>query len=186
MLLRPFDTRIFTLRLNKEDRHHVEAMLYRTIKEMKERQHGYELSVKALTIELLVYLSRCADRYQETVLPLDTPIHRKIAEIANYIEENHAEPLKLSHLAERFQISKYYLCRAFREVSGFSFVEYLNHVRIKEAKRLLRETDLTILHISEQVGFESIAHFGRVFKQTVHLTPVQYRRMQRLEKGQGE
>jgi AraC-like DNA-binding protein len=41
----------------------------------------------------------------------------------------------------------------------------------------LRETDLKVLLIADRVGFENLAHFNRVFKQTVHLSPSQYRRM---------
>ncbi|MFC3769380.1 helix-turn-helix transcriptional regulator [Paenibacillus sp. GCM10012303] len=59
----------------------------------------------------------------------------------------------------------------------------VNHVRMNEAKRLLRETEWKVLRIAEQVGFDSIAYFGRVFKEMVHLSPVQYRRMQRGVSG---
>lgn len=182
-LLAPFQKQTPTLRLTAEDRHFVEALSYRMIKEITEKPPGFDLCLKALVQEMLVYIARCAEKYGEAVTPFDTPLHQKIAEIANYIQANYMKPITLSHLSERFFISTYYLSRVFKEITGFSFVEYLNYVRIKEAQRLLRDSDRKILQISEEVGFESIAHFGRVFKQTVHLSPNQYRRMQRAGKS---
>jgi AraC-like DNA-binding protein len=184
-LLRLFRKDSPTLRLAQEDRHFVEALCFRMIKEVTEKPAGFELYLKALVMEMLVYLARCSGKYGEAVTPFDSPLHQKIAEIANYIRANYMKPLTLSHLSGRFYISTYYLSRAFKEISGFSFVEYLNHVRIQEAKRLLLETDWKVLKISEEVGFESIAHFGRVFKQMVHLSPMQYRRVQRSHRPEG-
>lgn len=176
-LLKPFRSPNPTLRLQQEDRKHAEALLFRAIAEGSGQSDGYELCLKALALELLVHLARCVDKYVEVVQPVDTPLHRKIADITNYIEAHYAEPLTLSRLSETFYISPYYLSRVFKEISGFSFVEYVNQVRMKEAQRLLRETDWKVLRIAEKVGFDSIAYFGRVFKETVHLSPMQYRRM---------
>jgi AraC-like DNA-binding protein len=177
-LLAPFEKETPTFRLKAEDRNVVEGLLYRMTKELKDKPPGYDICLKALGVELLLYIVRCMGKYEEAVSPFETPMHRKISEIAGYIHEHYMKPLTLSKLSERYYISSWYLSRVFKEVSGFSFVEYLNHVRIKEAQRLLRDTNMKILPISEQVGFESIAHFGRVFKQTVGLSPTRYRRIQ--------
>jgi AraC-like DNA-binding protein len=176
-LLSPFGKEIPTLKLNAEDRLFIEGLLHRMTKELKEQSPGYVVYLKALTIELLLFLMRSIDKYEMSVSTFDSPLHQKISEIANYIHDHYMQPLTLAHLSRQFYISTYYLCRVFKEISGFSFVEYLNHVRIKEAQRLLRETELKILHVSEQVGFESIAHFGRVFKHTAGLSPTRYRRV---------
>lgn len=178
-LLKPFRKKYPVMKLQEEDRHHIEALLYRAITELREKVDGYELSLKAIAIEVLVHIARCSVKYKEKEMTYETPLHQKISEIAQYIQNHYTEHLSLKELSEKFYMSTYYLSRVFKEISGFSFVEYVNFTRMKEAQRLLRETDYTVLQIAERVGFESGTHFGRVFKQTVHLSPMQYRRMQR-------
>jgi len=182
-LLKPFRSPNPTLRLKEEDRTYAEALLLRAIAEMRSQSDGYEMCLKALVVELLVHLARCCGKYTEAVPPEDSPLHRKVAKITDYIQVHFAEPLTLTHLSETFYISPYYLSRVFKDITGFTFVDYLHHVRMNEAKRLLRETEWKVLRIAGQVGFDSIAYFGRVFKDTVHLSPVQYRRMQRGVSG---
>jgi AraC-like DNA-binding protein len=174
----PFNKGTPTLHLNQEDRQFIEGIFHQMLKELKAKSAGYVIYLKALSVELLLHLLRCINQYEMAVPTFDSPLHQKISEIANYIQDHYMQPLTLAHLSSRFYISTYYLCRAFKEVSGFSFIEYVNHVRIKEAQRLLRETDMKILQVSEQVGFETIVHFGRVFKQTAGFSPTHYRRMQ--------
>lgn len=176
-LLKPFHSANPTLRLKGEDRDYAEALLFRAISELRAGSDGYEMCLKALAVELLVHIARCTGKYAQEAQPIDSPLHLKVAEITHYIESHYAKPLTLAHLSETFYISPYYLSRVFKDISGFSFVDYVNHVRIKEAKLLLRETDWKVLRIAERVGFDSIAYFGRVFKETVHLSPNQYRRM---------
>ena len=92
-------------------------------------------------------------------------MHRKVSAIVNYINENYEKDyLTLSYLSEHFYISPSYLSRVFRKATGFTFIEYLNSVRIREALRLLRETNFKIIEVGVQSGFKSISHFGRVFK----------------------
>jgi YesN/AraC family two-component response regulator len=85
------------------------------------------------------------------------------------------KPLTLPALSDHFYISTSHLSRLFKEVSGFTFTEYMNIVRIKEAQKLLRETNFKVADIAETVGFGNIAHFGRVFKENTNITPLQYR-----------
>jgi transcriptional regulator GlxA family with amidase domain len=63
--------------------------------------------------------------------------------------------------------------------TGFTVIEYLNYVRIRETKTLLTETDWPITRVAEKTGFDSIAHFGRVFKGITGRAPLQYRKQHR-------
>ena len=56
-----------------------------------------------------------------------------------------------------------------------SFTEYLNNVRIKEARILLEKSDMRVIDIAEAVGYSSSCHFGRVFKSVVGDSPLGYR-----------
>jgi AraC-like DNA-binding protein len=176
--LTPFDKDFPTVRLKADDRRLIEGLLHRMTSELKDQPEGHVVYLKALIMEFLLNLRRCLHKYDQTEPVTNAPLHRKIYEIANYIQDNHMEQLTLSYLSERFYISTYYLSRMFKETFGISFIEYLNQVRIKKAQQLLRETERKVLHVSESVGFENIAHFGRVFKQATGLSPTGYRRLQ--------
>lgn len=61
-------------------------------------------------------------------------------------------------------------------MTGLTFTEYLNYIRVKEAKELLCKSAESITQISEKVGYESITHFGRVFKKLTGVSPLKYRK----------
>ena len=73
-----------------------------------------------------------------------------------------------------------YFCRSFKETTGFSFVEYLNNIRIREAQRLLEGNEAEGHPHRRASGFDSVAHFGRVFKQVTSQTPLECRKMMHL------
>lgn len=100
-----------------------------------------------------------------------------VYQAADYISEHFQDDLSLDALAEQFYISKYYLSRSFREVTGFGISEYINILRVQRAQKLLQETSLSVSEIAARVGFESITYFERVFKRHQLISPAQYRRL---------
>lgn len=82
----------------------------------------------------------------------------------------------MDQLANRFFISKYYLSRSFREVTGFGIREYVNILRVQKAQSMLQETNLSVSEIAETLGFDSITYFERIFKRHLAVSPVQFRR----------
>lgn len=107
-----------------------------------------------------------------------TPRHQTIREVTTYLLAHYQQRESLTSLASRFFVSKSYLCRIFKEVTGFTINEYQNLIRIKAAQKLLAETKLPITEVAAQVGFESITYFERVFKKHTDQRPLQYRRQQ--------
>lgn len=99
-----------------------------------------------------------------------------VYQAADYISDHFQEPISLDALAEQFYISKYYLSRSFREVTGFGISEYINILRVQRAQNLLQTTALSISEIASRTGFESITYFERVFKRYQRITPAQYRK----------
>lgn len=95
--------------------------------------------------------------------------------MVSYIGENYMQDLSIPELAKRFFISRSHLSRTFKKITGLTIIEYLNSVRINHAKKLLRSTDLSVLQISAETGFNSVTHFERTFKKTTGCSPSQYR-----------
>jgi transcriptional regulator GlxA family with amidase domain len=75
------------------------------------------------------------------------------------------------------QVPERTLKRRFKLATGLSLIDYVQNLRIEEAKRLLETTSTAIDEISALVGYENPAFFGRLFKRRSGLTPGQYRRM---------
>lgn len=112
----------------------------------------------------------------ETVIK--TGVHQKVHDIAMYLQNNARENVSLDDVASRFYMSKSYLTRIFRSVTGFSVVEYLKFIRIRQAQTLLREGDKSITEIAAACGFGNITYFEKVFKATTGISPLQYRKQE--------
>lgn len=92
-----------------------------------------------------------------------------------YMEENYTQKLTLAEVAEKTYVSQWHLSKLLNRHTGKSFSEILNHVRIEQAKKLLKDPSLRIGDISEQVGFLDLAHFSRVFKKQEGVSANEYR-----------
>ena len=166
--------------LRESDRKTVEELIFQVGDEIKNKRGSYELMVKTKLQELLILLSR----YQKNLLyeksqAAQTPKHQKVHEVADYLQAHPETNEQLEELAGKFYISKSYLSRIFKEVTGFSIREYTNIVRVKKAQNLLAYGKYSVTEISELLGFESITYFERVFKKYTACTPLKYRKEKR-------
>lgn len=146
-------------------------------KEFDDRNRNYKAAVE---MEILLYFIHFM-RENHTLVSEDldaslNPKYQHVYRAADFISKHYSEPITLDHLASRFFISKYYLCRTFKEITGYSINEYVNIHRIKHAKRLLEETDLCVSDIARQMGYESITYFEKVFKTYMTISPLKYRK----------
>ena len=98
-----------------------------------------------------------------------------VSSIERFIEEHLAETPALPIICDHFSISRTYLCRIFKEETGTSPIDYWIALKIKEAKKLIREGNHNITQISELLGYSSIHHFTRMFKRVTGLSPTGYK-----------
>lgn len=101
--------------------------------------------------------------------------HEIIKKAIQYISRHFTENLTLEEVAGHVHLNAAYFSSMFKQSTGSSFKEYLNMVRVEESKRLLANTDYTIVDIAIAAGFEDQSYFSRVFKKYTGLTPRQYR-----------
>ena len=92
-----------------------------------------------------------------------------------YMEENYTQKITLAEVAEKTYVSQWHLSKLLNGHTGKSFSELLNHIRIEEAKKLLKDPSLRIGDISEEVGFMDVAHFSKVFKKLEGISANEYR-----------
>ena len=96
--------------------------------------------------------------------------------IVAYINANFASIQNISQIAERFYISKYHLCRVFKEAMKMTVIDYLNQFRIQNACRYLRSCDKDVGEIALLCGFHDATYFCNVFKKQIGQSPGSYRR----------
>lgn len=127
--------------------------------------------------QLQSWLTRLTKQAVEFINNHKQKVGRNFVEKARqFIEDNFRDPeLNLDKVADHVYISSCYLSRLFKEVTTYSFTEYLNRRRIKEAKRLLLTSPAKIYAIAEAVGFRDSHYFGIVFKKITGLAPSDYR-----------
>jgi AraC-like DNA-binding protein len=140
-------------------------------------------SLYSLILNVLVIAGR-----NKTNLPIDivniknTKSHKyvsKFLDICNYIDEHCTENIGVTELAQLSGFSESHFIRLFKQFTNYSYYDYLNRSRINYAKKLLtKSTNATIVDISMQAGFGSLATFNRLFKSINKCTPTEYRNLQ--------
>jgi AraC-like DNA-binding protein len=179
LLLRPFRQLSPIVHLPSDERERLGQTIARMLAELRDKPPGYEISIRHAVTELLLLSARhvVANRPPEPAFV--SPVHRKISEVVRYLNANYGDQIRVQELAGRFFISPYYMSRAFKEVTGFTVIDYLNLTRIKEAQRLLRESNLSITAVAAQAGFDNFSHFGKTFKKITRTSARDYRKEQR-------
>ncbi len=101
--------------------------------------------------------------------------------VFEYVQLEYKNKISLKHAAELLFLSESAFCKFFKRVSGKTFSDYVNEIRTANAAELLRESDLPILQIAFNSGFDSISYFNRVFLKKKLIRPSDYRK--KFKKG---
>ncbi len=95
----------------------------------------------------------------------------KVNDAIRFIGENYDKSLSTRALAEKVHLSEGYFCQIFKEVTGKTAVEYINHLRIDKAEKLLKKTDISVAEIAFCCGFDDANYFSRTYKKIKGRTP---------------
>ena len=98
-----------------------------------------------------------------------------IKDVVAYIKSNYSIDLSLDMVSEHVMLNPCYLSKLFKEEMNISFSKYLINIRLEEAKKLLRNSNLKVYEISELVGYPNYRYFSRIFKKVEKCTPIEYR-----------
>jgi len=132
-----------------------------------------QLFIKSSLLRILaVLLSRRL--FRPTEKNLDKRVEG-IKAVLTYIRENYKEKIYIQDLAGQVHMNEQYFCRFFKKSIGRSPMEYLNEYRIKQAMRLLEETDLPVTEVCLESGYNNLGNFLRAFKKYTDTTPLKYR-----------
>ncbi len=176
-LLLPFTKlRNVRLQLQGEDRAHIEARLQEMSLLCKEGTSYSLLRLQAQMLDLLIMIHELCQQPLEAIPELPSAKEEHVQSIITFIEQHFQEDLTLEDLQGQLHLSKFYLAKTFKEITGMTIFYFLMQRRIYEAKLKLIEGNMPITDISYEVGFKHPSHFSRAFKLHTEKTPEQYRR----------
>lgn len=139
--------------------------------ELHEKQPQYEKICTSRLICLLALLSR---RTKSNVPPRNRHYDR-ISVVVSMMNKDYAENTSLEEYAEVCNMSKFHFLKVFREITGFSPIEYRGRIRLDHAKELLRNTAIPVSEIARLTGYSSGAYFCEAFKTKEGITPSEFR-----------
>lgn len=96
---------------------------------------------------------------------------RLMLEGKRYLDEHYDEIITLETMAEKLDVSPYYLSRIFSQESGFSLVSYLTSIRMDRAMDMLKHERMPVAEVAESVGYENSGYFSKVFKNYFGVVP---------------
>ncbi len=171
---------------NEEQHPHICQLVNQILRELAEKQPGYQLSVRGLVMALFIEMMRIEQNFTgggDVPGPLDRLEEKNdleenlaIAPALKFVDENYMLQFPMEQLADLCHLSPTHFRRVFHEVMGRSPLDHLNNTRILRACSLLRSTEDSILSISETVGFHSVSSFNRSFMKFMQCSPRDYRK----------
>ena len=114
------------------------------------------------------------DNFQpKAVLPKST---QPTSQAIRFMQQNLTRSLTLDNIAQSVHLSATFFCRKFKQDTGYSPIDYFNHLRIQRACQLLHFSTLRINEVASQLGIDDPFYFSRLFKKQMGVSPVDYRK----------
>ena len=159
-----------TLSLSLEQMENYEHRITNAILTSSMKSEYRLASTKALCISILNHLVEERIRHNDAYYPM------WFRELLGRFHMNEFLKVGLDDILKPFHFNKSYLCRRFRQYTGYTMTEYLNQIRLQQAAFQLQYTDNTILSICNNVGFSSVSYFNKLFKQAYGVSPKYFRK----------
>ncbi|OAX50797.1 helix-turn-helix transcriptional regulator [Paenibacillus sp. AD87] len=152
-------------------------LMEQLVHEFTMRPPGYELVCKALMLQILTHLLRSSWRSSSRH---DSVHGEKLLELMKRIEAAPSDPWTNSGIAKQLNLSVDHMAKLFKQIAGMPPNEYIQSIRLSEARKLLRETDHSIEAVGVQSGYPDIHYFSRMFRKYEGISPREYRKLSRM------
>ena len=142
-----------------------------------------ESELKLEFLQLLLYIYKISECEHLRIKQKKTEKKQHAENIASWINRYYSEKISLERIAKELNLNKYYVSHVFKEVTGYTVMQYVMECRLIQVKYLLEmRPDLSLEEIFTSTGFESGAHFSRFFKEKMGMTPTSYRKKKNRQK----
>ncbi|MGE8079859.1 AraC family transcriptional regulator [Peribacillus loiseleuriae] len=152
-------------------------LMKQLVHEFTMRPLGYTLICKALLLNILGLLLRTQTEYNPSHFPLHGD---RILELMALIEESPSEPWTNQMLAKQLNMNDDHMSKIFKKIAGMPPGEYVQMIRLRKARLLLRETNLSIEEVGREIGYADIHYFSRLFRKYEGISPSKYRNLSRI------
>lgn len=146
--------------------------------EGQEQYTASSVSAQLRTKASLLNILACLEEHQLLSSEKPDSNHRieALKTVITYIKENYQEKIYISDLASLVNMNEQYFCRFFKKALSKTPIEYINDFRIRQAVLLLQETELPVMEVCLECGFNNLGHFMKEFKKSTLMTPLQLRK----------
>lgn len=144
----------------------------------KNETPNFQFSIRGLALSLLITLLNMNDSdvfSGQMNKDLKKGAQLVITPALDYIRNNYMNNFNINTLADICHLSPTHFRRTFTETMGTNPLDYLNKLRIEKASFLLRSTELPVIDISAEVGFQSVSSFNRHFQEEIGTSPLKWR-----------
>lgn len=140
------------------------------------RPIGCEQLVRINLERLLLSLRRLSGRMENTVMPRQRAEHSLAQDVTAYLEAHMDRQVTIEELANALRVSRTSMKDAFRKEYNMGIMSYFSRMKIERAKQLIREDSYNFTQIAARLGYDTIHHFSRRFKELTGLSPTEYAR----------
>lgn len=147
---------------------------------LKKPTLGGQQTIKNYLELLLIELMRSEtekDDPEVVFLPREELGERVAERVIAFLKENVYNKLSIADVCLALNYTKSYICKQFKAATGRSVIAYFTRSKIEQAKRFLRETNLSVTQIADKLAFDTPNYFSKTFKKLTGYTPLQYKRM---------
>lgn len=156
----------------------IPELLYEILKEFETKSYGYELAIKnhigRIFLWILRYFHTTGTDLSINSMTFENQI-KLLQPAMDYVLEHYKEDISAWDMAALCNLSYSYFSRTFNKIMKMNFHEYVNHIRIMEAEKLLLSSDMNITEISTAVGFNTTSYFIKIFKIYKNISPKQFK-----------
>lgn len=181
-LLLPFEKlQNVRLQLRGDRKLEAEESLEKLEKLYRENDPFSKQRAHALLLDFMILLNQLCEQPLKEKNSFPSSKEHHVQTVISYIDKHFNEEITLEGIQDELHLSKYYLAKTFKEVTGTTIFQFLMQRRIYQAKIELLDSSRPITEIGYDVGFKHPSHFTRTFKLQTGYTPEQYRKRQRLD-----
>ncbi|KIL41219.1 AraC family transcriptional regulator [Gordoniibacillus kamchatkensis] len=152
-----------------KDYYQIEDVFKKLAETWNAKLPGYEFAAKTLLQQLLTAIAQNMKKENQNF-----SISLKAEKIIQYMHEHIQDKITLAQLSDLVQLSPTYLSRAFKEITGYSIIEFFNKMKMDKAKEMILEGNRKIKEVAGALGYTDEFYFSRLFKKTEGISPSEY------------